>query len=534
MRILAFCALLPVAASIQAVELTESFDGPDLPAGWLTDVDSWTIDGGAVRQTDAGLRQAYAFWPRRFADVRIEVRFLIHADDGDGVQAPGIIYRAVDEQTYYYIHFDRRNSQVVWVRSTPAGEWTEARRHRGITISADAWHTARVEAEGEQHRVYLDGALLFTEEDATLTEGIIGLRTGQGDISFDDLRVSGEPGDTDADFRVSRVPYLAVCTDAGGPGAYEAFPDVCLTPAGELLCVFYAGYGHVSFPREDLPQGGFIGMVRSNDLGRTWSETEVVVDTPIDDRDPSIAQLSNGDLLVTYMSYVKERAPTHEVFTVRSSDNGATWGEPQRVELPWNGAQAVSEPVTELADGTLLLPVYGTHRAEDDAPLLHPCAVVRSHDLGRTWPEITTLEPEGGQLLQEPTVEPLSDGRILMLIRPGMDWSESTDGGVTWSRPQPLGIVGHAAYQLLTSGGVLVAGFRHPPTRSTAVAWSTDLGRTWQGPQTIDRVIGGYPSLVELPDGRVFMVYYTEGAGSDIRGVYLNVSAEGVEVLPPE
>lgn len=534
MRILAFGALLLGAVAAQAVELTESFDGLALPDGWLTDVDSWTPDDGALRQTNASLRHAYAFWPRRFADVSLEVRFLIHPDGGDGVQAPGIIYRAVDEQTYYYIHFDRRNSQVVWVRATPEGEWTEARRHRGITISEDEWHTARVEAEGDQHRVYLDGELLFTEEDATIAEGVIGLRTGQGDVSFDDLHVVGEPGEVAADFRVSRVPYVTVCTDSGGPGAYEAFPDVCLTGNGELLCVFYAGYGHVSFPREDLPNGGFIGMVRSSDFGRTWSPVEVVVDTPIDDRDASIAQLSNGDLLVTYMSYSRDRAPTHEVFTVRSTDNGATWGKPQRVELPWNGAQAVSEPVTELADGTLLLPVYGTHRAEEGGPLRHPCAVLRSHDLGRTWPEINILEPQGGQLLQEPTVEPLTDGRMLMLIRPGMDWSESTDGGVSWSRPQPLGIEGHAAYQLLTSRGVLVAGFRHPPTRSTAVAWSTDLGRTWQGPETIDRVIGGYPSLVELPDGRVFMVYYTEGAGSDIRGVYLHVSAEGVEVLPPE
>lgn len=532
MRMLAICAAMLATAGAGAIELTESFDGPDLPAGWLTDVDSWTIEQGALRQTNAGLRQAYAFWPRRFADVAIEVRFFIHPDNAGGVQAPGIIYRAVDEQSYYYIHFDRKNSQVVWVRSTPAGEWAEARRHRPITISAGEWHAARVEAEGDRHRVYLDGKLLFTETDATITEGVIGLRTGQGDISFDDLRVTGEPGDVVSDFHVTRVPYVTVCADGGGPGAYEAFPDVCLTRDGTLLCVFYAGYGHVSFPREDLPQGGFIGMVRSTDFGRTWSAAEVVVDTPIDDRDPSITELSNGDLLVTYMSYSKERAPTHEVYTVRSGDGGATWGEPQRIELPWNGAQGVSEPVTELADGTLLLPVYGYERTDEG--VRGPCAVLRSHDLGHSWPEMTVLQPVGGGRLEEPTIEPLSDGRILMLIRPKMLWSESSDGGVTWSEPQPLGIEGHAAYQLLTSTGVLVAGFRHPPTRSTAVAWSTDLGRTWRGPQTIDRVVGGYPSLVELPDGRVFMVYYTEGPGSDIRGVYLRVTAEGVQVVPPE
>jgi len=106
---------------------------------------------------------------------------------------------------------------------------------------------------------------------------------------------------------------------------------------GELLVVFYAGYGHVSFPTDDLPRGGRISMVRSQDDGLIWSEAEVVVDTPIDDRDPSITQLSSGDLLVTYMSYYsRERAPTHEVFTVRSSNKGATWSEPKKVPLPFD------------------------------------------------------------------------------------------------------------------------------------------------------------------------------------------------------
>lgn len=105
---------------------------------------------------------------------------------------------------------------------------------------------------------------------------------------------------------------------------------------------------------------------------------------------------------------------------------------------------------------------------------------------------------------------------------------------MTWTPPEPMAFPGHAAYQLLTSRGVLVAGFRSPSTWSTSVAWSTDLGRTWTGPLVIDPVVGGYPSLVELPDGRVFMVYYTEGAGSDIRGVYLDVSADGVEMLEVE
>ena len=79
-------------------------------------------------------------------------------------------------------------------------------------------------------------------------------------------------------------PWVVVCSDAGA-GAYEAFPDVCRTAKGELLCVFYAGYAHVSDPRPALPNGARIALCRSSDDGRTWSPAEVVVDTPIDDRD---------------------------------------------------------------------------------------------------------------------------------------------------------------------------------------------------------------------------------------------------------
>ncbi len=513
---------------IHAEEITRDFEEADALEGWLTDIDTWRIEDGVLRQPMAGLHHAYAFLPEAFSDTTVEVRFYIHAA-GNGVKAPGIIYRAVDENTYYYIHYDSRNTQVVWVRSTDEGEWTDARRHRGIEIAEEQWHTAKVQVEGATHRVYLDDELLFTEEDGTIPSGVVGLRTGQGDISFDDFRVEGEPADLEEEFTVTRVPFVTVCDDAGAPGAYEAFPDVCLTDDGELLCVFYSGYGHVSFPRDDLPKGGRVSMVRSQDLGATWSEAEIVMDAPIDDRDPSIAQLSNGDLLVTYMTYVKERRPTHEVFTVRSTDGGESWGEPQRVELPWNRAQAVSEPVTELEDGTLLLPVYGSHTTDDGRE--HPCAVLRSTDGGETWPEMTVLQPEGNERFQEPTIEPLPNGRIYMLIRPAMHWSESTDGGVTWKQPERLGMAGQAAQMLLTAEEVLIAGYRWREERSTVVAWSHDLGRTWEGPKVIDRVVGGYPSFAELPDGRVLMVYYTEGAGSDIRGVFLDASEEGVEVL---
>ena len=63
--------------------------------------------------------------------------------------------------------------------------------------------------------------------------------------------------------------------------------------------------------------------------------------------------------------------------------------------------------------------------------------------------------------------------------------------------------------------------------------WSSDEAKTWQGPVAIDTVVGAYPSMVELPDGLVYCVYYEEGQGSSIRGVRLRVmtSIRGLRAL---
>ena len=54
------------------------------------------------------------------------------------------------------------------------------------------------------------------------------------------------------------APTVTICSD-GGAGAYEAFPDVAriTTPDGQsrLMCVFYAGYTHVSLPNAKDERG---------------------------------------------------------------------------------------------------------------------------------------------------------------------------------------------------------------------------------------------------------------------------------------
>src|SRR6476619_2840281 len=68
-------------------------------------------------------------------------------------------------------------------------------------------------------------------------------------------------------------------------GGYAAFPDVCRLKDGDLYCVFYSGYGHVSTPNDHWPKGGRVMAVPSSDTGQPWGEPAVVVDTDLDDRD---------------------------------------------------------------------------------------------------------------------------------------------------------------------------------------------------------------------------------------------------------
>src|SRR5438067_2126594 len=123
-------------------------------------------------------------------------------------------------------------------------------------------------------------------------------------------------------------PPRRIVMDAGA-GGYQAFPDVCRLKNGDLLCVFYAGYGHVSHPNDQLPRGGRVCAVRSTDDGKTWETPAIVVDTPDDDRDPSISCLPDGTLLCNFFTY--GRNGECDTCLVRSKDGGKTWTEPELI-----------------------------------------------------------------------------------------------------------------------------------------------------------------------------------------------------------
>lgn len=196
---------------------------------------------------------------------------------------------------------------------------------------------------------------------------------------------------------------------------------------------------------------------RSTDWGETWgTPVEVVV---VDEDEPGLPNY--GSLLAhptepctLYATYTRYRGlgSSGHVELARSTDCGATWDEPRAVSVdqspsPWAGQLRI------LGDGTLVMlterPLGGASRA---------ALVQRSEDGGSTWSsptEIATAYREAIEMPDpsQPTTglltgpidvahDPRTDrlygvweDRMMGDRVAGVAFTESTDGGLTWSTP---------------------------------------------------------------------------------------------------
>lgn len=345
------------------------------------------------------------------------------------------------------------------------------------------------------------------------------------------------------------------------PGRYIGWPTVGRMPDGTLLAVFSGDRdAHVD------PFGKTM-LVRSRDHGRTWTEPEVINNTPLDDRDAGLCVCRDGTVVVSWFTshYTDEKymgmCRTEEEtarrraylrdfdpadirrwagnavengryalghWIRRSTDGARTWEDPVRVP------PTTPHGPIELADGRLLFVGVETHhgRRERRGHLL----AAESRDQGKTWGVIGKIgmfppypgdQPDGYAYFCEPHVAEVDPGRLVAMTRyeevprareRGRLWQfTSDDGGHTWTAPRQLPILGKPPHLLrLQDGRLLVSyGYRHEPYGQRACV-SRDGGETWDNDNEIvlrdDAPSGdlGYPASVELGDGTILTVYYQQ------------------------
>ncbi|WP_254053490.1 SGNH/GDSL hydrolase N-terminal domain-containing protein [Singulisphaera sp. GP187] len=323
---------------------------------------------------------------------------------------------------------------------------------------------------------------------------------------------------------------------------YQAFPDACRLKNGDIVAAFYAGYTHVSLAADDFPLGGRLCIVRSSDEGRTWTEPAVLFDDEDDNRDPHLAQLDDGSLICTFFSIAEKDHKRLKSFKdpklfdqvrkdsgvqmITSRDNGKTWDTKARSVFPdW----VCSAPVRQLPDGTCVLGLY----RGDEKTGLSIAGTARSTDRGLTWETPVAIKaPPGIGLNAETDVIRLNDGRLYAAMRSFTDDmydAISDDEAKSWSEAKKAGFPAHAPHLTRLGTGAIILSHRLP---KTAIHVSGNDTKTWKGPFPIDSCIGAYTATVELKDGSVLIVYYTEGGGSVIRARRFKLNADGIEFLP--
>ncbi|MCA2215738.1 sialidase family protein [Jidongwangia harbinensis] len=318
------------------------------------------------------------------------------------------------------------------------------------------------------------------------------------------------------------------------PGRLAHFPDIVRLADGRLLAAYREGAGHLS------PEGR-ICLVESADDGQTWGQPRIVVDGPFDDRDPKLARLADGTVLLSYFVLdwsTKPRHTTCGTFVRRSTDGGRTWSEPVEVGSampgtgPGRGVQgwaASHGAAVELPGGDLLFPLYG----KTTDKWWHQATVVRSTDGGRTWPaESEVLVAAADEVhFQEPTLTVLDD-QIVALIRTTVEHaylSRSTDGGHTWTTPQATDMPASSHHALrLSTGEVLVTygdlSSRFSAHRETVGRLVRQPEDTWDGYGDVQLYDSGdedqaNPSSVELEPGHFLTLGFDVGAATVV-GVF--------------
>ncbi len=366
--------------------------------------------------------------------------------------------------------------------------------------------------------------------------------------------------------RLSKVPWffgLTLCLLAMGPGlaaGEESGPRVTLElgptadnprnsegdfirlRGGRLLLV----YTHFTGGGADNAAAHLVSR-HSDDEGLTWSASdEPVVANEGGENVMSVSLLRLADGRIALLYLRKNSWDDCRPWLRFSEDEAATWSEPVEI-IPRSqmGYYVVNnDRLVQLADGRLIIPA-ARHK---DATMekfsgqgVLVCYI--SDDGGRVWrksrsewdgsPDPQNDVAGGRTTLQEPGIVERRDGSLLMFARTNggsQYFSESRDGGDTWTRPEPSSLispVSPATIERLPGSGELAVfwndhagidsgliGKRTP----FSVATSPDDGVTWRPSRTIFESVTGwycYTAMMPTEDDHVLLAHC---AGDRSRG----------------
>ncbi len=260
----------------------------------------------------------------------------------------------------------------------------------------------------------------------------------------------------------------------------------------------------------------------SSDGGRTWSDPFVLQknDGRMNVMSASLLRLSTGEIM---LGYLRKNSTADCSFWVRKSKGEAkAWGEEVLVTKDKAYHVVNNDRIVELKSERLLVPAADHGDYRERKPAAGVCYLSDNH--GESWRRGTGVVRLGGVGCQEPGVVELNDGRVYMIIRTSLGriyGSFSSDGGETWTTPQPTALrspTAPASIKRIPRTGELLLLWNNSPTQRRVPltsAISRDEARTWVNIRDIEpdneTNKGGsfaYTSVLFIED-TVYLTYWT-------------------------
>lgn len=263
-----------------------------------------------------------------------------------------------------------------------------------------------------------------------------------------------------------------------------------------------------------LPHDG-----RLHAMTHPLSGTEALIPSPcVQNHAANLMPLSGGDLACVWFGGTQEGIPDISVWFSRLRRGEQSWSEP--VKLSDDPTRSEQNPILFPApDGKVWLLWTSQVNGRQDT------SVVRyrvSADNCESWGPINTLIDNPGTFIRQPVVVRQDGAWLLPLFlcrtEPGIAWvgdddisavAISTDQGKTWKQtevPDSLGAVHMNIVPL--SGAEMVAFYRSRWADHVRVSRSLDGGDTWSAPEDLPLPNNNSSiQVTRLQDGRLAMVH---------------------------
>ena len=291
-----------------------------------------------------------------------------------------------------------------------------------------------------------------------------------------------------------------------------AWPNLTMLPDGAIVATIHNRPAHLKEPAD-------VECWASEDGGRTWAKRGMPAPRDNDRvaRGNVAAGLAaNGDLIVISSGWSDPASETRgsilPPLVSRSTDGGRTWTiDADAFPGKWPEVGPGKSKGYLVPFGDILLGNDGALRVGLYSGRAGATSVYRSADDGKTWGEPAVLS--GDAVIHEPALFHLGGGKWLVAARlDGLDLHASDDDAKTWTHRQKLtGRQQHPGhFARLQDGRVLLTYGNRLVPKGVDARFSDDEGASWSEPlRVVDfQSDGGYPSSVQLPDGRVLTAYY--------------------------